>query len=72
MKCKNCPNRHATCHAYCEEYKNWCAKLAELKAETKTKRQAEFYAFEKWQKQRERQAKLKQLDRTTGRKRFKE
>lgn len=72
MNCKGCTKRHATCHAHCEEYQNWCIEQAKLKTAIKLERQAEFYEIEKWKSNKHRQAKLKQGDRSCGRKRFKE
>lgn len=72
MKCKECTQRHATCHVSCEDYQNWCTERAERKAAANVERQAELYAIEKWENRKRQQALLKKQDRATGRKRFKE
>lgn len=72
MRCKECTQRHAACHATCEDYQKWCTERAERKAAVNLERQAELYAIEKWENRKRQQALLKQRDRITGRKRFKE
>ena len=34
--CKNCGDRHATCHSTCDKYKNWVNKIISKKG-AKTK-----------------------------------
>lgn len=39
--CKDCSDRHASCHADCDKYKSWRAEYDALKAEAQPKTNAE-------------------------------